>query len=145
MPKFSRRPDQGERGRHEQRCAKPLADSPRQQERKAGRQPADERPDDENSGSHTESAFPAAPIGQSAAGEQQGRENDVVRVHDPLQAGDGRVVARFDGGQGDVDDGGVQDYREEAEAHGDQRQRSVGGGRGSRRAIGHDHSSRVTI
>ena len=62
----------------------------------------------------------AEQVGEAAAHDEEGREDDVVGVEDPGQAGDGRRRERLpDRGEGDVDDGRVEEGQEGAEA-GDQ-------------------------
>ena len=52
---------------------------------------------------------PAVAIAEQPAQQHQGREGDQVGIHDPLQTRHVRAEVITDAGQGDVDDGGVEE------------------------------------
>ena len=62
-------------------------------------------------------------VGQRAAGQDQRRKRDRVRVDDPLQPGQAGVELALDARQRDVDDRDVDQQHERRRADGDQRPR----------------------
>ena len=94
--------------------APPIPCSPRARLSRVGSlgDPAEERGEGEDAEPDREDAPPAEPVAERARGEQEGGEHQRVGVDDPLQAGEAGVEFPLDVGQGDVDDGDVEQQHE---------------------------------
>ena len=75
-----------------------------------------ERAEPEHDQAELQRAAPAEPVAEAAAGEQQAREHERVRVDHPLQLAVRGVEVAHDRRDGDVEDRVVEDDHQQAEA-----------------------------
>ena len=113
--------DERQRGRHEHRGTERLHDARRDEQLHRGRGTAQDGGDREDRDPGDERAPPPHEVGEPAEDDEEGREHDVVGVEHPRQPADRGVGERLpDGGEGDVDDRGVEEGEEGTEARDEQ-------------------------
>jgi hypothetical protein len=109
--------DDRQRARQQEGGADPLEDPRPDQQARAEGGAAGERGDPEDGQPGEDDALVAVEVADGAVGQHQAGQGDGVAVHYPLQVADVRPQPRADAGQGDVDDGHVEQDQEVAGAH----------------------------
>jgi hypothetical protein len=109
--------ENGERHRQEQRRPDTGDAAPGHQDRRVGRQRADQRAGGEDGDAEDEDPAPAVEIAERAPGEDQRGIGEVVEINDPLQRRRLSLEILLDRLEAEIDERGIEDGHEGAERH----------------------------